>query len=81
VTTGPAGAALSSIDLLSNYAYIFLAAFVVVLLARRSCAAWRAFGVVDRPDFKRAQCSRSPTGGLAVFAGLLYHWRELPDDG
>jgi len=66
--------ALSAIDLLSSYAHIFVAAFVVSLLATPLIKRIaEACGVVDQPDFKRKSHTQpiAYLGGLAVFAGLL----------
>ncbi len=71
---GAAGIAASAIDLLNNYAHVFIAAFIVTLLLTplvRKIA--EAGGVVDKPDFKRKAHAQPVAylGGLAVFAGLL----------
>jgi len=73
--TSPSGVeSIGAIDLLNEYAHIFLAAFLVTLvitpvvrkIAERS-------GVVDLPDFKRKAHTQpiAYLGGMAVFAGLL----------
>ena len=67
-------AALSALDLLNEYAHIFIAAFLVTLLAtplvqRLAVAA----NVVDHPDDSR-KLHRFPVaylGGVAIFVGLI----------
>src|SRR5688572_1141772 len=64
----------SGIDLLNSYAHVFIAAFIVTLLATpiaRRLA--EACGVVDKPDFRRKAHAQPVAyfGGLAVFAGIL----------
>lgn len=69
-----ASAAVSPIDLLNGYSHIFVAAFMVTLLATPLIKRMaEAFGVVDRPDFKRKLHAQPIPylGGLAVFAGLI----------
>ena len=72
--TGFDGIAASALDLLSSYAILLVAAFLVTLLAtpivRRIAIR---FDVIDHPDEKR-KVHRVPIaylGGVSVFAGLL----------
>ena len=64
----------AAMDLLNSYAHVFLAAFLVTLVAtpivRRLAAAT---GVVDQPDAARKAHSYpvAHLGGLAVFMGLI----------
>lgn len=69
-----ASTAVSAIDLLSNYAHVLIAAFLVTLLATPVVKRIaERVGVVDKPDFKRKAHAYPVAylGGLAVFAGLL----------
>lgn len=76
--TGAASAASEAIaapvDLLNGYAHIFVAAFLVTLLITPLVGkVAQAYGVVDRPDFKRKAHTHpiAYLGGVAVLAGLL----------
>ncbi|MHC5002616.1 MAG: glycosyltransferase family 4 protein, partial [Planctomycetota bacterium] len=69
-----ASAAASAMDLLNSYSPLFVAAFVVTLLATplvRSAAT--SMGLVDRPDLERKNHDQPVPylGGVAVFLGLM----------
>lgn len=64
--------ALSALDLLNSYAHVFVAAFLVTLLAtplvRRAAIA---AGVIDHPDERKMHAYPvAYLGGMAVFLGL-----------
>lgn len=65
---------ISPIDLLNEYAHVFIAAFLVSLLITPIVGKIaEVFGVVDLPDFKRKAHTQpiAYLGGLAVFVGLM----------
>lgn len=68
------GGFVSAIDLLNGYAHIFIAGFIVTLLATPLVRALaERLGAVDLPDFKRKAHAVpvASIGGIAVFVGLL----------